>query len=124
MKLLTVISASILFFIPFMVFSQNAGIDAAINKGNATELKSFLADKVDVSILNEDASFTSSEAVSSLATFFTQNTVKGYKLAHMTPAANGRSSYSLGDLNTSSGTYRVYLYYDGKQKISEIRIEK
>jgi Domain of unknown function (DUF4783) len=118
------ILASILFVLPFMAFGQSGAIDAAFNKGNGAELSTYLADKVDVSILDQDASLSSDEAVKSLSGFFSQNTVKSYKRAHLTPATNGRASYSLGDLSTSTGMYRVYLYYDAKQKISEIRVEK
>lgn len=107
-----------------MAFGQNVAIDAAINKGSGADLSAYLADKVDLSILDQDASLSAAETVKSLSAFFSQNTVKGYKRAHLTPATNGRSSYSLGDLTTSTGAYRVYLYYDAKQKISEIRIEK
>ncbi len=118
------ILASILFVLPFLAFGQNVAIDAAINKGSGADLSTYLAEKVDVSILNQDASLSAVETVKSLSAFFSQNTVKSYKRAHLTPATNGRASYSLGDLSTSTGMYRVYLYYDAKQKISEIRVEK
>ncbi|MGB4846865.1 MAG: DUF4783 domain-containing protein [Saprospiraceae bacterium] len=124
MKSLKRLSTFLMFVIPVMAIGQSSGIDAAINKGNAAELSTFLADKVDVSIVDQDASLSAGEAVKSLSGFFSQNTVKSYKRAHLTPATNGRASYSLGDLSTSTGMYRVYLYYDAKQKISEIRVEK
>ncbi|HZV70497.1 MAG TPA: DUF4783 domain-containing protein [Saprospiraceae bacterium] len=124
MKPLTRISTCLLFVLPFMAIGQSSGIDVAINKGSASELGTYLSPKVDVSILDEDVSLTSGEATRYLESFFSKNTVKSYKRAHLTPATNGRSSYSLGDLITATGTYRVYLYFDTNQKISEIRIEK
>ena len=124
MKPLTYFVFSFLFVFHFAALGQSSGIDAALNKGNAADLGVFFADKVDVSILGNDASLTSDESVKRLNDFFTQNPVRGYKRAHLTPASKGRSAYSLGDLLTASGSYRTYLYFDSKQKISEIRIEK
>jgi hypothetical protein len=124
MKPITYITISFLVIFHSAVFSQSSGIDAALSKGNAADLGVFFAEKIDVSILGNDASLSSDEAVKHLNNFFTQNPVKGYKRAHLTPASNGRSAYSLGDLLTASGSYRTYIYFDSKQRISEIRIEK
>ncbi len=124
MKSIGHLITAVLFISPFLGISQSSGIDAALDKGNATQLGNYFAEKVDVSILEKDATVPSSAATSQIDDFFTRNAVKSYKRAHVTAASNGRSGYSLGDLSTSTGSYRVYLYFDGKQKISEIRIEK
>lgn len=123
MKLITQVTVFFL-VLPFAGVSQSAGMDAALNKGNAADLGVFFASSVDVSILNKDASMTSAQAVEALNSFFTANPVKGYNRAHLTAPQNGRSSYSLGDLYTANGTFRVYLYFDAQKKISEIRIQK
>lgn len=124
MKYLLNITTSILFMLPFMATAQHAGLDAALNKGNVADLGSYLADKVDISIPGTDASLSSTEAVRVLANFFTQNPVKGYNRAHLTAPQNGRSAYSLGDLYTANGTYRIYIYFDTNNKVSEIRIQQ
>ena len=105
-------------------YSQSPGMDAALNKGSAADLGVFFASNVDVSILNNDATMSSAEAVQALTDFFAQNSVKGYNRAHLTAPQNGRSSYSLGDLHTANGSFRIYLYFDAQKKISEIRIQK
>ena len=124
MKLIHYLSTSLLFVLPLVAISQSTGMDAALNKGNAADLGVFFASSVDVSILNSDATVSSGQAVKTLSDFFAQNTVKGYNRAHLTAPQNGRSNYSLGDLYTSGGTYRIYLYFDAQKKISEIRIQK
>ena len=124
MKPITYFSLPLFLVFSTLAYSQSSGIDAALNKGNAADLGIFFAEKLDVSILDFDGSLSSDEAVSRISDFFSKNTVRGYKRAHLTAATNGRSAYTLGDLSTSTGTYRTYLYYDSKQKISEIRIEK
>jgi hypothetical protein len=118
------IAGTLLLVLPVFAFSQSAEIDAALNRGNAADVGVFFAGKVDVSILNQDHSGSAVEAVRSLADFFSKNTVKSYKRAHLTDPADGRAGYSLGDLSTSTGDYRIYLYYTPDKKISEIRIEK
>lgn len=123
MKLITHVTVFLL-VLPFIGASQSAGMDAALNKGNAADLGVFFASSVDVSILNKDAVMTSAQAVETLNAFFTANPVKGYNRAHLTAPQNGRSSYSLGDLYTANGTFRVYLYFDAQKKISEIRIQQ
>jgi hypothetical protein len=124
MKMINLITSSLLFMLPMVASAQSAGMDAALNKGNAADLGVFFNSSVDVSILNSDATMSASQAVESLGNFFTQNPVKGYNRAHLTAPQNGRASYSLGDLYTANGTYRVYLYFDAQKKISEIRIQK
>jgi len=124
MKLINSITASLLFMLPVLASGQSAGMDAALNKGSAADLGVYFASSVDVSILNSDATMSSGQAVDALGDFFSNNVVKGYNRAHLTTPQNGRSNYSLGDLYTSSGTYRVYLYFDSNKKISEIRVQK
>ena len=124
MNRFTQMLAPVLFMLPMVVTGQSAGMDAALNKGNAADLGVFFASSVDVSILNTDATMSSAQAVQVLADFFTANLVKGYNRAHLTTPENGRASYSLGDLYTANGTFRVYLYFDANKKISEIRIQK
>lgn len=124
MKIQKSILASLLFVLPVILSAQSAGMDAALNKGSAADLGVFFASSVDVSILNSDGTYSSGDAVQKLSDFFSQNTVKGYNRAHLTSPQNGRASYALGDLYTANGTYRVYLYFDGQKKISEIRIQK
>jgi hypothetical protein len=115
---------ALLFLLPFAAISQSPGMDAALNKGSAADLGVFFAESVDVSILNTDATMSSDKAVETLTNFFSQNMVKGYNRAHLATPQNGRAAYSLGDLYTATGTYRVYLYFDAGKKISEIRIQK
>ena len=118
------ITASLLFILPMTAYSQSAGMDAALNKGNAADLAVFFASSVDVSVPGTEASLTPAEAVRVLSSFFIENPVKGYNRAHLTTPQNGRAAYSLGDLYTANGTFRTYLYFDDQKKISEIRIQK
>jgi hypothetical protein len=124
MKTLFNLTATLLFVLPFTVTAQSAGIDAAFNKGNASDAGVFFAPKIDITVPGTESTLTSAEAVRVLSEFFNQNTVKGYNRAHLTAPQNGRAAYSLGDLYTANGTFRVYLYYNTDKTISEVRIQK
>ncbi len=125
MKLIVSIAISLLFIMPFAAYSQqDASLDAALNKGSAIDVGVFFAGTVDVSIPGTETSMSSADAIQTLTQFFANNLVKGYNRAHLTAPQAGRAAYSLGDLYTSGGTYRIYLYFNDQKKISEIRIQK
>jgi hypothetical protein len=111
-------------FIPFLAGAQSAAVDAALQKGSAADLTSSLAKSVDLLLLGDESTVTPQQATTMLADFFTKSVVKGYKQNHISAAQNGKSTYSIGDLSTGNGTYRVTIFYDAAKKISELRIEK
>ncbi len=123
MKSLFQIITPLLFIMPCVVSAQ-AGLDAALNKGSAVDAGAFFASRLDISIPGAEGTMSSADAVQALKDFFSANLVKGYNRAHLTAPQNGRAAYSLGDLYTTNGTYRIYLYFDTEKKISEIRIQK
>ena len=125
MKHILSIAVSLFLIMPFAAFSQqDSGLDAALNKGNAADVGVFFAASVDVSVPGTESTMSSSDAVALLTQFFTNNLVKGYNRAHLTAPQGERAAYSLGDLYTSNGTYRLYLYFNDAKKVSEIRIQK
>jgi len=124
MKPLLILATTLLISLPFTSNAQHSGLDAALNKGNVADLGTYFADRLDISIPGTEATLAAGEASRILANFFTQNPVKGYNRAHLTAPQTGRAAYSLGDLYTANGTFRIYLYYDAQNKVSEIRIQK
>lgn len=117
--------ASVLFLLVSYIHAQHdSGLDAALNKGNAEDVGVFFASSVDISVPGTEATLSSAEAVRVLSAFFHQNTVKGYNRAHLKAPQDGRAAYSLGDLYTANGTFRIYLYFNDQKKISELRLQK
>lgn len=114
----------LLFGLPFMALSQQSGVDAALQKGDAKGLGVHFAKSIDLSFPGTEDSFTSDKAVTALSDFFSQQVVKGYKKLHLNTPQEGRSNYEIGDLYTGNGTYRITLFYDAQKKISEIEIKK
>jgi len=114
--------------LPFTGFAQvNAPVEAAIKKGNATELKVYFAQSVDVIILNEEGVYSPSEAEKKLKTFFNAAKVTGFKPVHKGGGANGRPHYVIGELNTINGNFRLTYHYkvkNDKVLISQFHIEE
>ena len=113
----------VLLVMPFFSMAQNAGVDAALQKGNADALTAHFAKSVDLLLLGVEHSVPGSQAAGILKDFFADKGVRGYSQNHVNAAQNGRSSHTIGDLATNAGTYRISIFYDSAKKISEIRIE-
>lgn len=124
MKTLQHLFLLVLILVPGLSMAQQTGIEAALQKGNASELGTYFGKSVELLIPGTEDTFAANEAVTVLTEFFTKQTVKGYKKNHVSTPQEGRAKYSIGDLYTAQGTYRVTLFYDAQQKISEIRIQK
>lgn len=114
----------LLAFAPSMAFGQQAGIDAALQKGKAADLGIYFAKSIDLVIPEFEDSYAADKAVNILSDFFAKQTVKGYKQVHLSAPQEGRAKYSMGDLYTAQGTFRTTIYFDPQQKITEIRIQK
>ena len=124
MRILKNLFLLVLILSPVLSNAQQSGIEAALQKGNAADLSTFFSKSVELLIPGTEDTFTATEAATILTEFFTKQTVKGYKQNHVSSPQEGRSKYTIGDLYTAQGTYRVTLNYDAQQKISEIRIQK
>lgn len=114
----------LVFVIPAVSTAQQSGIEAALQKGNATELGTYFAKTVDMILPDVEETYSTADAVTVLTEFFSKQTVKGYKRLHVNAPQEGRANYSMGDLYTAKGTYRTTLYFDTQQKITEIRFQK
>ena len=110
-------------FMALDVYAQSGSVESALQKGNAKDLGLYFSGMVDVSVPGHEEYVTSSQAVKTLYDFFGQNPVKSYKRSHNSAVQEGRSGYSIGDLSTESGNYRVMLFYDTNKKIKGIRIQ-
>jgi hypothetical protein len=67
------------------------------------------------------------QATKTLGDFFAKNKPRSFNAVHQGTSKGSASHYTIGDLGSASGTYRVYLYYKSvgdKAVIQEIRIEK
>ena len=122
----------VLLMLPFAAFANegNPTIDAianAIKSGDVTALSALFDGKVEVSILDNEKMCDKAEAKSLVSGFFTQNKPTGYKAMHAGQSRENSDQYCIGNMETASGTFRVYIYLKnagGNLAISEIRFDK
>ena len=100
-------------------------ISSALNTGNVTQLSSYFDSNVDITILDQESTYSKTQAVAVVQNFFSTNTVKGFQLLHR--AGSGDGCYGIGNLQTSTQTLRTYFYVKTSGSISviqELRFEK
>lgn len=102
------------------------GIGNALQSGSASSLSKYFDGNVEVTIIYTGAVYSKSQAEMVIKNFFTTNSPKAYKVVHNGDSGSG-AKFQIGELQTSGGTYRTYVYAkdkNGTYLIQEIRIEK
>ncbi|MCB9255890.1 MAG: DUF4783 domain-containing protein [Chitinophagales bacterium] len=130
MKALNKIKFFLFAFIFLFVSGLNAQdfskIGSALQSGNTSELGKYFDGNVELTILNTEAVYSKSQAEMVIKNFFSSNSPKSYKVVHNGDSGSG-AKYQIGELTTSGGVYRTYVYAKekmGSMLIQEIRIEK
>ncbi|MEM6395984.1 MAG: DUF4783 domain-containing protein [Bacteroidota bacterium] len=102
-------------------------IAVALRQGDVATLSNYFDAQVDLSIAGEEDTYSKSDATSMLRSFFGTNTPSAFSQVHSGTSAGDEAEYSIGDLATSGGNYRVYVYLanaGGKQVIQELRFDE
>ena len=123
---------TLLFLLPFwaMIARDNpnlASITKAMSNGDATAVGTYMDANIEMSLLGKQDFYNKSQAIQVLNDFFGKNKPRSFNTGHAGSSKGNNSHYTTGDLTTSGGNFRVYLYYntDGDKVIlKEIRIEK
>ncbi|MFN8298635.1 MAG: DUF4783 domain-containing protein [Chitinophagales bacterium] len=103
------------------------GITNAIRSGNASALAANFQGNVEVTIKDASGSYSKTQAEVVLKNFFAQHTPKSFSIAHEGTSPEGSNKYIIGNLSTSAGNYRVYVYAKitgGSLAIQEVRFEE
>lgn len=103
---------SILLFVGFgsSVKAQNLDqVASYIRVGSASELSKFFQSNVEISLKESGNSYSKAQAEQVLINFFNKNTPKGFTIVHQGTSPEG-SRYIIGNLVTTGGNYRVYVY--------------
>ena len=102
-------------------------ITKAISDGDAATLGNYFDASVELTILDKQDVLDKTQATESVKNFFSKNKPRSYNMVHQGTSKGNASHYTIGDMQTASGNYRVYLYYKSagdKVLIQEMRIEK
>ena len=118
----------ILLFIPVFAFAQNGmpQITKALNGGDADALGAYFDESIELSILDEEGIYNKAQALQKVRRFLSQNKVNSFAEVHQGASRSSDSQYVIGNIVTTGGTYRVYLYLnnkDGKMTIQEFRFD-
>lgn len=126
LKTLTIIAG---FLLVFSIKSNAQNFDNianAIRSGNASAIAANFQANVEMTIKDSGNSFSKSQAEMVLKDFFAKNQPKSFTIAHQGTSPEG-SKYFIGNLVTSTGSYRMYI--NGKASggtftIDQVRIEQ
>lgn len=122
----------LLLFAPFALMANqgNPSLEAiakALSSGDADALSRYLADNVEVSILDNEQLYPKAKATEALRSFFTSNKPKAFSQVHQGTSRETSDQYCIGNMAASNGSYRVYIYLKvegNSAAIQEIRFDK
>ena len=126
MKLLCLFIPFVLSF--FMFAPQADVIDRTaelLKDGNVHELAGTFSSTIEMTIMEDENVYSSSQAEQALANFFKRCQPRSAKVLHRI-ASNANYRYAVIILNTNSGTYRTAVALknvNGKFELNELRIE-
>jgi len=101
-------------------------ITNAIKSGNASSLAANFEANVEITIKDAQNSYSKNQAEMVLKNFFSTHQPKSFTIVHQGTSPEG-SKYFIGNLSTSTGNYRTYVYsktIGGKLVIQEVRFEE
>jgi hypothetical protein len=118
----------------FILSSINVHLDAqvsaifnALSTGNAADLERFMDDRIELVLDNRPSLVSKKQAVNQLSSFFDRVVVRSSKEIHQGSSRGKDSKYTIGQLMTNDGEYRIFLFIrqNGSQSIiQEIRIDR
>lgn len=102
-------------------------ITKALSNGNAEVLSSYFDESVEISVADEEDVYEKAEAKSILENFFKTNKPSKFDQVHKGTSKGKDSVYCIGNMTTTSKSYRVYVFLrvDGsKHYIQELRFDE
>ena len=100
------------------------GVVSALKSGNAKELAKYFNSNIDLTIIDKQDIYSKTQAEIILKEFFGKNIPSNFTVMHQ--GGKEGSKYVIGNLVTSTGTYRVSLFLKLQgvtQVIQQLRIE-
>ena len=117
----------LLVFISLSLFALPlpTSIISALKSGNSNELAKYLDNSIDLSIPGNEGAFSKTQSELILKNFFLKNVPSAFKIMHSGDSKNS-THFTIGNLTTSHGEFRVYILYKeigSIVTITELRIE-
>jgi len=113
-------------FAPLALFSAqgNPGFDAistALSTGDVNTLVKYLSDQVEITIGDQEKTYTKAQAADALRAFFAADKPQSFSAMHKGQSRENSDLYCIGKMATTSGGYRVAIYY--KETTSGVAIQ-
>lgn len=122
----------ILFFVSGFLFVTNEvkaqvpdEIIQSLKSGNSKTLSEYFNQNVELVVLENDNVYSKAQAQQIVNKFFNSNSPESFTIIHQ--GGKEGAQYVIGNLSTSSGSFRVYFLLkknNGKDYIHQLRIEK
>lgn len=116
-------------FICLSVFAQPSvdEVRKALNEGEVSKVAKYFDKVVDITINNEQSTYSRSQAEMVMKNFFEKNKARSFALTYKGSAASDNTLFVVGELHTALNLYRTYMSFKLKDKIyylQEIRLEQ
>ncbi|MBS1625566.1 MAG: DUF4783 domain-containing protein [Bacteroidetes bacterium] len=101
-------------------------IESAIGSGDVSTLSQYFSGNVEIHIRDAQNSYSKSQAEAVLKNFFSSHSPRSFSVQHRGESPGG-AKYFMGNLSTTAGSYRTYVYakqVNGVFAIQEIRFEE
>ncbi len=101
-------------------------ISTALKTGNAKLLSTYFHSTIDLTIIQKQGTYSKSQGEQVVQNFFNDNKPSNFTVNHNGTSGEG-SKYIIGTLSTSTGEYRVYVYFkniNGVELIQTLRFEQ
>jgi hypothetical protein len=103
-------------FVSISGFTQNsAEIFSSIGKGDVSAFSDKLMADVELCFDTQQDFFSKAEAVKKLKAYLTKIKPISAKHMHNGSSKDNSSTYSVGELNTETGNFRVFVYFEGNK---------
>lgn len=125
-KYLALIFAAIFVFGSVCAQPQVDDVSNSLNKGEISNVIKYFDKIVDITINNEQSTYSRSQAEMVVRNFFSKNRTKSFSVRYKGTAASDNTVYLIGELKTANGQYKVYLSFKQKERsilLQQIKFE-
>lgn len=111
----------------YSVLGQTAVDEVAkgMGGGDVTKVAQYFDKVVDITVSDQQSTYSKSQAEMVLKNFFAKNKFKSFFLKHKGAAANNGTIFVIGDLSTVKGGFNIFIMFkqrDNAVMVQEIRI--
>lgn len=102
-------------------------VATSLKRGDASDVARHFGDLVDITINKKQNNYSPAQAEMVLRDWFGKNNPTKYESEKLGTSSGNTVTYSIGQLTTSGGKFRVYMLFkqrDNTQQLSELRFEK